>query len=362
MNTAPKPHRLRLAAAATALTCLITACTGGEEVGEATVSRELGGFAPVSVRADQLVSPDNKAGGGVVGGNPGYTAEDSAEGVPTRSGETPADGETAVAAPEGRKVIQRASITVEAESTETLYARIVEEVERSGGYVESAEQHAGDGREDQPRIDITVRIPADALSTTLRVITEEADRVVEQTQAGQDVTEEYVDLEARIENLKVLEEELRELLADARESGTYKEPRQLLDIYDEIARVRGEIESLQARLDALTNLTSLATLHVSIWPSPKVAPVVADDGWSPGAAIRKAAAYLVTNLQRLGTWLIHFAVAGIPLLLIYLGVPALAGWVIWRRWQRKAKSGASENTEAGQASEAEAAEEETETA
>lgn len=78
--------------------------------------------------------------------------------------------------------------------------------------------------------------------------------------------------------------------------------------------------------------------------------------------IRKAAADLVANLQRLGTWLIHFAVAGIPLLLIYLGVPALAGWVIWRRWQRKAKSGASENTEAGQASEAEAAEEETETA
>lgn len=77
-------------------------------------------------------------------------------------------------------------------------------------------------------------------------------------QTAQDVTEEYVDLEAQIANKKRLEERIVALLKDA--TGKIKD---VLEVERELARVRGEIEQMEGRLRLLTNRTDFTTITIS---------------------------------------------------------------------------------------------------
>ena len=78
------------------------------------------------------------------------------------------------------------------------------------------------------------------------------------TQTAQDVTEEYVDLEAQITNKKRLEERIVALLKDS--TGKIKD---VIEVEHELARVRGEIEQMEGRLRYLTNRTDFTTVSIS---------------------------------------------------------------------------------------------------
>lgn len=239
-------------------------------------------------------------------------------------------GETvSLDAPKDRKVIQRASIVIEASDTRNSYQAIQELVEASDGFIESATLADPTTEEGQPRITMVIRIPAADLSTTLDAITELGTRVVSQSQQGQDVTEEYVDVEARIANLTLLETELRELLEDVRQHDD-ADPAKLLQVFNEISRVRGEIEQYQARIQVLDDLTSLATVEVSVVPAPEVTPVAAEE-WAPFTVARQALADLVTAFQGVGDVVIRFVVFVLPMMLVVLAIPA---WLVWRYGRR----------------------------
>ncbi len=77
------------------------------------------------------------------------------------------------------------------------------------------------------------------------------------SQTAQEVTEEFVDLEARIANKQRLEKRLLELLG-----GADREIRDVIDVEHELARVRGDIEQMQGRLRYLDNRTELTTVDI----------------------------------------------------------------------------------------------------
>lgn len=248
---------------------------------------------------------------------PTIPVDDSMRGVPT--GE-----EVSVATPEERKVIHRAAISIETEDTRWAYRTIREMVRESDGFIQSATISDPESGEDQPRIDVVMRIPAEGLDTALDEIGALGTRIVSQSQQGEDVTEEYVDLEARIDNLSLLEEELRALLEEVRQNRD-ADPQKLLQVFNEISRVRGEIEQLQGRRQVLDDLTELATVEVHVSPTPEAAPVVAE-GWAPLAVARQSLQDLVGALQGLTDATIRFGVFLLPLLLL----AALPVGIVWR--------------------------------
>lgn len=225
---------------------------------------------------------------------------------------------------EKRKVIQTASISIEADDTRAVYQRVQEMVDAASGFIQSAQVADVETGQDQPRIDLVIRIPADDLNSTLDAIGALGTRIVSQSQQGQDVTEEYVDIEARIENLSLLETELRALLAEVRQNPE-ADPQKLLEVFNEISRVRGEIEQLEGRRQVLDDLTDLATVDVHITPTPETTPVVAE-GWAPLAVARQALQDLVSAGQGMVDFLIRFGIYVLPILLVFLGIPALVMW------------------------------------
>ncbi len=140
---------------------------------------------------------------------------------------------------------------------------------------------------------------------------------------SQDVTEQYYDIEARIRNKKSEEKSLTKILDER--TGKLED---VLRIEAELSRVRGEIEQLEGRMRVLENLSSLATLNVSIREREKFEPpppAVAD---FPTQVSRTWESSL-HGLIDLGKGVILWAVNWVPWIpLLILG--AFLAWIVLR--------------------------------
>src|SRR5690606_10928958 len=143
-----------------------------------------------------------------------------------------------------------------------------------------------------------------------------------QNQKGEDVTEEFVDLEARIATTKKLEERILELL-DTRDG----EIKDVIDIERELARVRTDIERMEGRLRFLDDRTSLTTVTIEAREQQDYAPAEA-----PGLGGRIAGAWTSSTSSLLGAveGVLLFGIACVPWL---VAVGIVAGPVLY--WTRR---------------------------
>jgi Domain of unknown function (DUF4349) len=262
-------------------------------------------------------------------GDDTVTTAGATEGAPQEEGAIAVDLEVA----QDRKVIRQAQLQLEADDTRAALDRIIALSEAAGGFVADATVHPVEGEQDQPSANITLRIPASELTAVMTAIKRSVEEVISESQGAQDVTDQFIDLEARLTNLETLEVELRALLAEVRQQPE-ADPDKLLRVYNEISLVRGQIEEIQGQLNYLDDVVDLATLTIGLTPTPAVVPIV-EDTWEPVEVARDALRNLVTGLQGLADWGIHFALFTLPMLLLVLGVPALIGFTVYRQWKKR---------------------------
>ena len=256
------------------------------------------------------------------------------------SEEAPAPGEfpdNDVAAE--RQVIRQASLELQADKTREAFEDIVRLVEGVGGFVSSATVLPVINEGDQPEVTMVLRVPADELSSVLTSIKGSVEVVLTESQNSEDVTAQFVDLEARLSNLEALEVELVALLAEVREQPE-ADPTKLLQVFNEVSRVRGEIEQLQGQLNYLNDVVALATLSIYLAPTPAAVPIV-EDTWAPVEVARDSLRNLVNGLQDIAEWGINFALYTLPLLLLTLGIPLLVLYLIYRWWKKRRPVAAS---------------------
>jgi hypothetical protein len=232
-----------------------------------------------------------------------------------------------------RQVIRRASLQLHADDTRAAFDEIVGLVQSIGGFVANATVYPTTSEDAEPEVSMTLRVPADQLDQTLSAIKDTADEVVSETQGAQDVTEEFVDLEARLINLEAFETELRALLEETRMRDD-ADTEEIIRVFNELSSVRGQIEQLQGQLDHLGDLAEMATVEVGITQTPAAAPLV-DEPWAPGETVRVAVGNLVEGLQGAADWVIGFAIYALPMLVIVLGPLTLVGLFVYRRFFRK---------------------------
>ena len=228
-----------------------------------------------------------------------------------------------------RKVIRQASLQLHASDTRATFDEIVRLTESVGGFVANANVFPFEGEDAQPDVSMTLRIPAGQLTSVMTTIKGSVDEVVAESQSAQDVTEQFVDLEARLRNLEALEVELRALLEDVRKQPD-ADPVKLLTVFNELFSVRGQIEQIQGQINYLSDLTAMATLDVQVSQTPIDVPIVAS-AWAPAEAAKDALRSLVTALQGIANWAISFALFTLPVLLLTLGIPATLGFFVYRR-------------------------------
>ena len=158
-----------------------------------------------------------------------------------------------------RKIIRNAEIGLEAESPEETQKRITGIAEAKNGFVVESQQSSSDARlTTRDVVNMTIRVPAENFQSAVDEVRQSAGRVITETIKGQDVTEEFIDIEAQMKAKKALEAQFMEIMKRA---NTVEDA---LDVQRQLADVRGEIERIEGRLRFLENQSALSTIKVRI--------------------------------------------------------------------------------------------------
>jgi len=161
-----------------------------------------------------------------------------------------------------RKIIRNANLTIEVTSPADIQRRIVSIAESHQGFVVTSEatQRTGDKTKPEMTVNLVVRVPAAQFNAAMEEIRGVGQRMIQEKVTGQDVTEEFMDLEARIKNQKALESQFIEIMKRA---GKVDDA---LSVQRELAEVRTDIEKLEGRRRFLENQASLSTINVTLQP------------------------------------------------------------------------------------------------
>lgn len=163
-----------------------------------------------------------------------------------------------------RKTITSVDMSLEVEDVPGAIEQIAATARASGGYVSGSSVYVHTYDQNTWRDGyITVRIPEAGHPEFLDEVSQLGE-VTSRSVSSQDVTEEYIDVNARLENLKRQEQRLHEVLNMSR---TVEE---VLSVEKEIERVRGEIDSLTGRLNYLNDRVEYSTISIRLTESDRV--------------------------------------------------------------------------------------------
>jgi hypothetical protein len=227
-----------------------------------------------------------------------------------------------------RVIIYTGNISLVVKDTRESVQMITVLANEQGGYVSNANIYQYN---EVPRGSITIRVPAETYEETLSRLRAMAIRVESENTGTQDVTEEFVDLEARKTNLEHTEAALQKLLDDRQQLGRTGD---ILEVHRELTNIRGQIEQIEGRMRYLANQAALSTITVELTPDVLYQPVSVA-GWEPQGVAREALQALVAALQGLVNLLIWLVILVFPLLIIALLPLVVVILIIRWWWQRR---------------------------
>jgi hypothetical protein len=223
----------------------------------------------------------------------------------------------------GERVIRNGSLSIRVDDVETRLdeARAIAAAE--GGFVANANIV---DREGVKSATITIRVPQDAFDRTLSRLKELASTVFNESTNTEDVTAQFVDLEARLSAARAEEAQYLRILEQA---DTVEET---LQVTARLGEVRARIESMEGQLRYLRDRTEYSTINVSMTSEARVqAPTPV---WRPGETFRESLQDLVIALQGLADLLIAFGVFLIGLVLPLALLIALIVWIVRAIWMK----------------------------
>jgi len=181
----------------------------------------------------------------------------------TMSARTYSEGAVDQFSPQERVVIYNAYVSLEVKDIQGTLQSIRALAEGSGGYVASSSRSTYGAQE---RADIAIRVPKGKFQAAIQQI-EAYGKVLDEGTTSEDITQQYIDLKARLNNLQRQEERLRELLDMA------KTVDEILKVETELGRVRGEIDSLQGQINYLEGNVEMSLISITLTePAPPFTP------------------------------------------------------------------------------------------
>jgi hypothetical protein len=163
--------------------------------------------------------------------------------------------------PSGRKIIRGAELGIETVDVLDAEQRAVAIIEQLGGYVASSDRSTRVDDEEEPArpaLEMVLRVPSDRFTAAMVRLEQLGSRVLGQRVSSEDVTDEFIDLKARLSAQRALEGQFLEILEQA------KSVKDALEVSTQLADVRTVIEKLEGRQRLLENQTSISTIKLRI--------------------------------------------------------------------------------------------------
>ncbi|HZH30772.1 MAG TPA: DUF4349 domain-containing protein [Pyrinomonadaceae bacterium] len=218
-----------------------------------------------------------------------------------------------------RKIIRDAELNIEVASPAEGQRKLGAIAEAHGGFVVTSESRLqGEGGEQAAEIvTVQMRVPATRFEAAVAEIRAVGTRVRAQKITGKDVTEEFIDLDARLRTQRALEGQFLEIMKRA---GKVSDA---LEVHSQLADVRTEIERVEGRRRFLENQAALSTIKATLQPPP---PLVSANTTGFFQGVRRAFGDGLDIAAEIVLGLIQLTVALLPLLL-FIVLPLV---LIWR--------------------------------
>ena len=218
-------------------------------------------------------------------------------------------------------IARSAQLTLSTREFDKTRAGLDEILKRHSGYIGDLNVSSPLGTE--RRLTATLRVPADQLDATLDEL-KRLGRVESESQSGEEVTAQFVDLEARLANARNTEQRLTEVLR--KQAGKLAD---ILAVEVEISRVRGEIESMEAERKTLLKRVDYATLNATITENYRAQMQVVPP--SIGMQLRNAAIQGYKSMIDAAVGLLLFLIGYGPSILLWVALLFFPLRFFWRR-------------------------------
>ena len=248
------------------------------------------------------------------------------------------------AAPVKRMIVREGNFVLETGNPVDVQKKIEEIIKKQEGYVVSASRSTdSEAIRGGGRVLMTVKVPSEKFEASVEEIRKAADRVVSEKIEGKDITEAYVDIQARLKAKKALEEQFLEIMKQS------KSVQDALNVQRELGRVRTEIEQIEGRKRLMENQAAMSKIQISINPPDSVTSSSSGFWYQLRDAFSDGFEGALTFIL----YLVRVVIALIPfLVLIVLPILLLLRYA-WKRYKRNrlarelAKKAEKEAEEAG---------------
>lgn len=182
-----------------------------------------------------------------------------------------------VAGPD-RMIVRNGSLALVVESVASAAEEVARIATDVGGFLVSSSVQ-GEGKATSARL--TVRVPVDRFDEAMARLRKLVVRVVGDSTSGQDVTQEYSDLQAQVRNLEAAEAQLQRIMDRADKVD------EVLQVYRELINIRGQIETAKGRAQYLERTAAMSAINVDLFPASSPEPLVRP-GWSAAGTTKDA--------------------------------------------------------------------------
>jgi hypothetical protein len=228
-----------------------------------------------------------------------------------------------------RMIIHQASLSVNVKELDKAQSNIEQKVEQYGGYIVESNVFQEDDQTSSGKM--IVRIPEKNFEKFLLDAEGEAAEILERNVTGQDVTEQYVDLESRVKSKRAVEERLLEFMSKAQKTDD------LLKISADLATIQEEIEVMVGKMKYLENQTSFSTIELTMYENRVVVPEIESKELNTWEKTKKQLATSTNSILSAGSALIVFFIGNLPVLVILGAIGFVVYVVIKRRLRQEHK-------------------------
>lgn len=206
-----------------------------------------------------------------------------------------------------RMIIHHAQLQVKVKEFEQAQLKIEKKVTEYGGYIVESNIY----RQDTEAVSGTmiIRIPEKHFQSFLKDA-EETATILERNVTGQDVTEQFVDLQSRVTSKRAVEARLLEFM------GTAQKTEDLLKISSDLAKVQEEIEVIVGKMNYLENQTSYSTIEIAMFEDRVIVPTLDKNNLNTWDKTKKQLATSTNFILAAGSGIIVFFIGNLPVIIL----------------------------------------------
>lgn len=209
-----------------------------------------------------------------------------------------------------RLVIKNSYLSLLVDNVTNIQKQIINKAQELGGYMVNSNLS---NPQDAPTATLTLRIPSDKLTTALDYLRSLAVKVISENLEGEDVTDEYVDIGARMTTYLKTKVKFEEIMDKA------VQVQDILTVQRELINLQAQIDSLKGQQDYLQKNAQMAKITIYLSTDELALPYSPSETWRPKVIFKQAARSLISTLRKIGSlliWLFVYSIIWLPIILI----------------------------------------------